>query len=195
VTVDLCLFPERSPPHSLECSSIGAFGQCSCKPWPKGLPSSTSEHGELMLQSSYCRHKLSFVTHRYSFSLPDIQHVMPAQRCCYLALPDHHLSSSTAHSIDSGCMRTPYPAGIFLTALRFSPPTTHAGMPAAACFGIVWLPAALLSGDRKFLLLRRTTRRYVSGLPLLWSSECLYRRRGFCATRELRLTGHLDNLT
>lgn len=45
VTVDLCLFPSRSPPHSLEWSSTGSFGQCSCKPWPEGPPPPTSEHG------------------------------------------------------------------------------------------------------------------------------------------------------
>lgn len=114
---------------------------------------------------------------RCSSSCQDRQLVARAQLRYYQALPGHHRSSSTEYPTGSVHKRTPRPAGISLTVSCFFPPTTHAGKPAAVCYGIASLPAVLLPGGRVFLPRWHTVRRYVSGLLLLSPFECLYREQ------------------
>lgn len=88
---------------------------------------------------------------RYNSSYEDRRRAAPVRRRCYPVLQGHHHSSSTTRPIGSGRKRTPRPIGIFSTASRFSLPASHAGRPAAVCFGIAWLPDALLPGARVWL--------------------------------------------
>lgn len=66
---------------------------------------------------------------RCSFSYQGRRLAARVQRHCYQNQQDRHRSSSTAHPTGSGHKRTPRPTGIFSTEWRFSPPTSHAGIP------------------------------------------------------------------
>lgn len=109
---------------------------------------------------------------RYNFSCQDRRLVAHVLRHCYQFLQDRY-RSSTGHPTGSGHKRTPRSTGIFSTEWRFSPPTSHARISAAAYSGTAWLPAAQLQGGRVLLLRLRTAHRYVSGLPLLLPFEYL----------------------
>lgn len=78
---------------------------------------------------------------RYNFSCQDRRLVAHVLRHCYQFLQDRY-RSSTGHPTGSGHKRTPRSTGIFSTEWRFSPPTSHARISAAAYSGTAWLPAA-----------------------------------------------------
>lgn len=122
---------------------------------------------------------------RYSSFYPGIPPVTPVLLHCYQVPQGRHRSSSTGHPTGLAHKRTPRPARIFFTVSRFSPPTTHAGKPATFCSGTAWMTTFLLPASRIFLPLLRTAHRYVSGLPLLWPFEYLYKHRGFFCARGL----------